>query len=195
MTWDPSSTLNVPSGPGLSFTQRAASGIATRTQNYIWTAVASSGGTSVVVTATHSAAASIHGGVLYVCPTADGYSLAATPNTLVTTSAGSGALAGTAGSLGIFAVGDAGAVNGSTRAYLPVSSTDDLYTFSASDVTEYWAHCTLTGASTTVGLSSPSSTFFTTIGIEVLFSGGGGAAARTKAKVSNRATILRASTR
>lgn len=176
ITWDQANTLNPPSGTGLSFTQRVAANAASKTRVYIWTAVASSGGSSVAVTCSVLAASnSIHNGALYHCPTADGYSLAASPNvasgTSVSTGAASIALTGVAGSLGIVAAGDWNGTSGASRAWL-VSATEDLYQFSNTDTTHYAAHCTLTGASTTVGLSAPTTMVWTIGAIEVLKSGG-----------------------
>lgn len=197
VTWDQPNTMNVPSGTGLSFTQRVAANAASKVRVYQWTAVASSGGSNVVVTSSVLAGGnSIHNGTLTLCPTADGYSLAGSPNVLSNAAAGttpSGALAGVSGSLGIVALGDWNAVDGASRAWL-VSAAEDLYQFSGGNSTQYIAHCTLTGASTTVGLSAPTAGTNYSIGaIEVLKSAGG-AAARTKAKVYNRAAIVRAST-
>ena len=145
VTWDTASTLNPPSGTGLSFTERVNVAAATRTRVYIWTAVASSGGSSVAVTASVLAGgACIHTGACYQLPTGDGYSLAGSPNTLATTgSAGApqGSLTGTSGNLALVAVGDWNAVDGASRAWL-VSATEAYYTFSSTNSTQYGARCT-----------------------------------------------------
>ncbi|MBA2952095.1 hypothetical protein GON03_18950 [Nocardioides sp. MAH-18] len=176
VTWDQANTLNPPSGTGLTFTQRLAANAASHTRVYIWTAVASSAGSSVVVTCSVLAASnSIHNGTLYVCPTADGYSLAATPNTATSTTGSSASLSGASGNLGIVAVGDWSGGSGASRAWL-ASAVEDMYQFSSTDSTQYGAHCDLTGATTSVGLSTPTGASFTTGAIEILKSGGGGPA-------------------
>jgi hypothetical protein len=175
MTWDQGNTLNAPTGTGLSFTLRAEVNFPNRTHLYIWTAVATSGGSSVVVTCSVLAATnSVHNGTAYVCPTADGYSLAATPNTATNTNGTNPttSLAGASGNLGIIIAGDWNAVNGSTRAWQG-TVTEDMYQFSSGNSTQYGAHMTLTGATTTVGLSSPSTGVSPAIAaMEVLKSGG-----------------------
>lgn len=166
--WDTADTLNLPTGTGLSFTQRVNIAATGKQRHYIWTAVATSGGTNVVVTATASATASIHTGALYLCPTADGYSLAATPNVAsgtANTSTPQLALAGTSGNLGIWTLGDWDA---STTAptYLN-SATQDYYVAQASFSTQLSAHNDLTGASTTLGVSAPTMAW-TIAAIEVI---------------------------
>lgn len=175
VTWDQPNTQNIPSGSGLTFTQRVGANASTRCYVYIWTAVAASAGTSIVVTSSQLAGGtSVHNGALYLCPTADGYSLAATPNTVsnATITGGSApqsTLTGVLGSLGVYALGDWNATDGATRAYVPVSSTEDFYQFTTTLSSQYGAHCTLTGASTTVGMSAPLTGSLYTLGaIEVL---------------------------
>jgi hypothetical protein len=177
VTWDQPNTLNVPSGTGLSFTQRAAPNASLRDRAYIWTATASSGGSSVVVTSSVLAGGSaVHNGCLYLCPTADGYSLGGTPNvvslTLLTNQPGQGSLTGTSGSLAIVAAGEWNGVT-SSRTWLAATPTEDAFAYAGSGVnTQYFGHGTLTGASTTVGLSAPTTSCdFTVAAVEVLSSG------------------------
>ena len=172
VTWDTASTLNPPSGTGLSFTERVNVSGSGKTRVYIWTAVASSGGSSVAVTSSVLAGgACVHTGACYQLPTGDGYSLAGSPNTLAATASGSsapqGALTGTSGNLAVVAIGDWLATDGSSRAWL-VSATEAYYTYSATNSTQYGARCTLTGASTTVGLSAPTTSAWTIGALEVL---------------------------
>lgn len=180
ITWDAGVTLNNPAGTGLSFgTPKVNAGSGSRTKVYEWAATASAGGTNVVVTCSVAAGGnSIHTGVCIVLPAADGYSLAATPNTASATPTGGSVgqvdLTGTANNIGIIAIGDWNGVNGSSRAWL-MSATEDLYAFSSGNSTQYFAHCTLTGSTNTVGLSAPTtSTSFTVGAMEILKSAGGG---------------------
>jgi hypothetical protein len=192
-TEDTAVTLGVPAGTGLTFTQRAAPTAATRTRPYIWTAVAASAG-SVTVTSTVSASA-IHNGVMYICPTADGYSLAGTPNVVSIASGGttgSGSLTGTAGSLYLVCVADWNGVNGSARAWAS-SGVEDLYQFSATNSTQYNAHGTCTGTSTTVGLTAPTTGCqFSIAAIEILKSAGGGSTTLYHPRAMSVAPIIRA---
>jgi hypothetical protein len=192
-TWDSANTQNPPAATGLSFTQQVNVSAATRTRVYIWTAVASSGGSNVVVTSSVLAGgASFHTGALTQCPTADGYSLAGSPNVASTTGASgapSVALAGASGNLGIVAIGDWDGLSGSGRAWL-ASATEDMYAFDSGINTHYVGHATLTGASTTLGLSAPTMTRWTIGAIEVLKSAGP-AATRVPLIRRNRVPIIR----
>jgi hypothetical protein len=177
VTWDQGNTQNVPTGTGLSFTQRVGANLAARDFGYIWTAVASSGGSSVVVSSSVLAGgASVHNGCLYLCPTADGYSLAGSPNvlssTLPTNSAPNGNLAGTSGSLAIVAAGDYNGTS-TSRTWVAATPTEDAFAGAGAGInTQYFGHGTLTGATTQVGLSAPTTGVDATVAaIEVLFSG------------------------
>lgn len=157
-TWDTADTLGTPSGTGLSFTLQAEVATGSHTHVYIWTAVASSGGTSVVVTAT-TGTSSIHTGVLYQCPTVDGYALAGTPNTTTANSGGSGGLAPsasittTSGNLVLAVDGDwDGAATAPTYTG---TGTEDGKMQSSGNSSHYYFHDTAAGASTTVGMSAP----------------------------------------
>lgn len=158
-TWDGSVTLAVPSGTGLTFTQRANITGGGKPNGYIWTAVASSGGSSVVVTTAPTGGTSVHTGVLYQFPTADGYSLGGTPNTV--TAVGDSAtlpqasLTGASGNIGVTTTGD---WNGNTGAVTWLNSgTADLSAQTTGTGSQYYGRITLTGSTTTVGLSAPTS--------------------------------------
>lgn len=173
-TWDQPDTLGTPSGTGLSFTLRAeVNSAGSHTHAYIWTAVASSGGSSVVVTAT-AGSSSIHTGVLYQCPTADGYSLAATPNTFSGVSAGAGSaptgsVTSTAGSLILANDGDwDGAATAPTYTG---GGAEDGRMQSSGNSSHYYFHYTAAGSSTTIGMSAPLQRW-SLAGMEVLKSAG-----------------------
>lgn len=184
VTWDGANTQNAPSGTGLTFTQQLAVGTGFGCRVYLWTAVAASGGSSVAVTCSILAGgASMHNGTLWHCPTADGYSLAGSPNTLtvgatVNGQAGptvTGNITGTSGSLACMVAGDCHGSDWSGRAW-SASGTEDMYVRSATDSTQAAGHATLTGASTTIGLTGlPTGALSETrlIAVEVLKSGGG----------------------
>lgn len=170
-TWDAGDALlNTPTGTGLTFTQRVFRATTSKVYQSIWTAVASSGGSNVVVTSSQTTAtATMHTGVLYHCPTADGYSLAGTPNTASAVVAASSppqvALTGTSGNLGIGAIGDWAGNLLTGRAYVN-TTTEDLAAIQ--DSTQVYFHQTLTGASTTVGLSTPDASAWDILAIEVI---------------------------
>lgn len=179
-TWDQANTLNTPSGTGLSFpatpnVEISASG---RIHGYAWVDEASAGGTNVVVTCSVNAGgACIHTGVLLVLPAADGYSLAATPNTAIDATVGAGtapsvSLSGASGNVGLILIGNWNGADLASRAWL-ASATEDLYARSAGDSSQLFGHADLTGASTTLGLSAPTGNGYSIGAIEILKSAGG----------------------
>lgn len=183
MTWDPGDAqLNTPAGTGLTFAQRVVRTTAAKVYQSIWTAVASAGSSGAVTCSQTTATGNIHSGLLYVCPAADGYSLAATPNSLSGVASGAsapqGSLAGASGSLGIGIIGDwSGTALGAPRSYVG-TATEDAYNQSTGDSTQLYWHQDLTGPSTTVGLTAPTtSSSWDIAAIEVLKSAGGPAAA------------------
>lgn len=197
ITWDNGYTLNVPSGTGLAFTQRVNGSGAGHTTSYIWSAVASSADSNVVVTSSVLAGgSSVHNGVLIVFPAAEGYSLAGTPNTKSTLFAGGATatdtLAGTAGNVGVVCLGDWTGSSGASRAWAD-TPIEDLYLSSGGNSTHYFARYTLTGASTTVGLTAPSAgSTFTLAAIEVQYSA---PAPPTQDEGTMNASAMRAMTR
>lgn len=192
-TWDSGVTLNAPSGTGLTFTQQVNVTAAARPNAYIWSAQASSGGSSVVVTCSVAAGGnSHHSGVLYRFPTADGYSIAGTPN-VATKTDNSGtplsiALSGTSGSIGVF--------NGADWTGVTTSPTwlgdgaSDLNSLTSGSGSQYFGRQTLTGSSTTVGMSAPNTSGGQAVAaIEVLLSAG--AATRVPLVRRNRVPLIR----
>lgn len=192
-TWDSGVTLNAPSGTGLTFTERANVSASARPRCYLWTAQASSGGSSVAVTCSVAAGgASHHSGVLYRFPTADGYSIAGTPNVASKTD-NSGtplsiALTGTSGSIGVF--------NGADWTGVTTSPTwlgdgaSDLNSLTSGSGSQYYGRQTLTGSSTTVGMSAPNTSGGQAVAaIEVLLSAG--AATRVPLVRRNRVPLIR----
>lgn len=176
-TWDNGITLANPSGTGLAFgAPKAVTNVASTCNAYVWAMAATAGGSSVVVTTAPTGGTSIHNGWLYVCPTADGYSLAGSPHVLNSAPLAAtlqGTLAGASGNLGIVVVADWNGTDGASRAW-DLSATEDGYQFSSGNNTSYAGHCTLTGASQSVGLSAPTTGVTGSIAaIEILKSAGG----------------------
>lgn len=178
-TWDSPVTLANPSGTGLNFGSINGGapwvlnpGTGSRSFLAIWAMQATAGGSSIAVSTTVSGS-SMHGILVYRLPAADGYSLAATPNKLAPTSvAQSGSLTGATNNIGIVAVADWNGGTGS-RTWIG-SNTEDAYTASSGNNTWYNSHYTLTGASTSVGLSAPASMSQANIGaLEILWTNPG----------------------
>lgn len=175
ITWDQTVTLANPSGTGLAFGSPIALAQASNKSNvYIWGMKATSGGSSVAVTTAPTGGNSMHNGWLYRFPTADGYDLAGSPNFLQQdgSSNPNGSLSGANGNPFVVAVGDWSGTDGASRVWYQ-SATEDAYVFSSTNNTHYGAHGTLTGASTTVGLStwpSGGNGFWTIAALEILYS-------------------------
>lgn len=175
-TEDATFTQSAPTATGVTFTQRVADTTASHTADYVFTGVVTSAGAKTVTsTATGVGSVHMHGGVCVVLPTADGYSLAATPNTVDTRGSGgpSGSITGTsAGNLIVGLSGDWAAVDGASRTYRG-TTTEDGYMFASGRATAYFWHQTAAAGANTIGLSAPVGQTYTIVGVEVLKSGGG----------------------
>jgi hypothetical protein len=164
--------MNAPTATGVTFTQRQVDSTASSCWAGLYTGVVNTGGAITVTSTPTTANSRMHGGVAVVCPAADGYSLAATPNSVDSHNAGpatpSATINDATGSLLVACNGDWNAVDGASRAYLGTVA-EDSYVRNATAATFYFWHQTAVGpTSDTIGLSTPGGQRYTVLAVEVL---------------------------
>lgn len=173
-TEDVADTMNAPTATGVTFTSRVADVTASHCATYVYTGVVTSGGAKTV-SAVRTVSSFFHGGVCTMFPTADGYSLAGSPN--LTDTRGSGApsasITGTsAGNILVAVNADWAAVDGASRTYRGTVTEDGYARPTAVIATHYYWHQTAASGTNTIGLTAPTGQTYTTGGVEVLFAGG-----------------------